>query len=38
MQKNSRDIAGVIEREEHYLEHKFGDQYRQYKGRVPRWF
>ena len=29
---------GVIEREEHYLERKFGDQYLQYKGRTPRWF
>ncbi len=29
---------GVIEREEHYLERKFGDQYQQYKERVPRWF
>ena len=29
---------GVIEHEERYLERKFGDQYRQYKERVPRWF
>ncbi|HEY7416052.1 MAG TPA: isoprenylcysteine carboxylmethyltransferase family protein [Ktedonobacteraceae bacterium] len=29
---------GVIEREEGYLERKFGDRYRQYKERVPRWF
>lgn len=29
---------GVIEREETYLEQKFGDTYRQYKNRVPRWF
>lgn len=29
---------GVIEREEIYLERKFGDQYRQYKEHVPRWF
>jgi protein-S-isoprenylcysteine O-methyltransferase Ste14 len=27
----------VIAREEPYLERKFGDQYRQYRGRVRRW-
>lgn len=30
--------CGVIEREEHYMERKFGGQYRQYKERTPRWF
>jgi protein-S-isoprenylcysteine O-methyltransferase Ste14 len=28
---------GVIEREEHYLEQKFGDEYVQYKVGTPRW-
>ena len=29
---------GVVEREERYLERRFSDAYRAYKGTVPRWF
>jgi protein-S-isoprenylcysteine O-methyltransferase Ste14 len=29
--------TGIVKPEEAYLEQKFGDAYRQYKARVPRW-
>jgi protein-S-isoprenylcysteine O-methyltransferase Ste14 len=29
---------GVVDREERYLERRFGDAYRTYREEVPRWF
>jgi protein-S-isoprenylcysteine O-methyltransferase Ste14 len=28
---------GIVEREEAYLEREFGEAYRKYKVKVPRW-